>query len=105
MEKAWDDGKSLRLFDTEKKKQMDTGVTVHCQALDRGDLKVHAPSYRIPEPCTGENRDQRDYDNAADGADHRRPGQPQRKEKIPADKQLDTGAQQRSFREKIKRFH
>ena len=69
------------------------------------DLKVHASSYRIPEPCTGENRDQRDYNNAADGADHRRPGQPQRKEKIPADKQLDTGAQQRSFREKIKRFH
>ena len=43
------------------------------------DLKVHAPSYRIPEPCTGENRDQRDYNNAADGADDRRPGQPQRK--------------------------
>ena len=43
------------------------------------DLKVHAPSYCVPEPCTGENRNQRDYDNAADGADDRRPGQPQRK--------------------------
>ena len=43
------------------------------------DLKVHAPSYCVPEPCTGENRDQRDYNNAADGADDRRPGQPQRK--------------------------
>jgi len=43
------------------------------------DLKVHAPSYRIPEPCTGENRDQRDYNNATDGAYDRRPGQSQRK--------------------------
>ena len=43
------------------------------------DLKVHAPSYRISEPCTGENRDQRDYNNATDGADDRRPGQSQRK--------------------------
>ena len=43
------------------------------------DLKVHAPSYCVPKPCTGENRNQRDYDNAADGADDRRPGQPQRK--------------------------
>ena len=43
------------------------------------DLKVHAPSYCVPEPCTGENRDQRYYNNAADGADDRRPGQPQRK--------------------------
>ena len=43
------------------------------------DLKVHAPSYRIHEPCTGENRDQRDYNNATDGAYDRRPGQSQRK--------------------------
>ena len=43
------------------------------------DLKVHAPSYCVPEPCTGENRDQRDYNNATDGADDRRPGQSQRK--------------------------
>ena len=43
------------------------------------DLKVHAPSYCVPEPCTGENRDQRDYNNATDGAYDRRPGQPQRK--------------------------
>ena len=43
------------------------------------DLKMHAPSYCVPEPCTGENRDQRDYNNAADGADDRRPGQPRRK--------------------------
>ena len=35
------------------------------------DLKVHAPSYCVPEPCTGENRDQRDYNNATDGADDR----------------------------------
>ena len=43
------------------------------------DLKVHAPSYCVPEPCTGENRDQRDYNNATDGAYDRRPGQSQRK--------------------------
>ena len=35
------------------------------------DLKVHAPSYCVPESCTGENRNQRDYNNAADGADDR----------------------------------
>ena len=43
------------------------------------DLKVHAPSHCVPEPCTGENRDQRDYNNATDGAYDRRPGQSQRK--------------------------
>ena len=92
MGNAWDDGKSLRLyyrmetsFPYDNKRSAPSArecAKAHSFLLYRKeeiDLKVHAPSYCVPESCTGENRNQRDYNNAADGADDRRPGQSQRK--------------------------